>query len=138
VTYADKWLLDEDWRDPDTGMQYSRDALNTELEKIEKPAGISNPKDFRNEVVNFVLRRRAHGKNPHWTSYEKLRVVIEKRMFSKTEDILPIISFEARARRKWRSATRASSTGWPRAAIPRSRCAAWSTGTCTSRNRRSS
>ncbi len=41
VTYADKWLLDEDWRDPDTGMQYSRDALNTELEKIEKPAGIS-------------------------------------------------------------------------------------------------
>jgi len=96
VTYADKWLLDEDWRDPDTGMQYSREALNGELEKIEKPAGISNPKDFRNEVVNFVLRARAHGKNPHWTSYEKLRVVIEKRMFSKTEDILPIISFEAK------------------------------------------
>jgi serine protein kinase len=47
-------------------------------------------------VVNFVLRARAHGKNPHWTSYEKLRVVIEKRMFSKTEDILPIISFEAK------------------------------------------
>jgi len=96
VTYADKWLLDEDWRDQDTGMQYSRDALNSELEKIEKPAGISNPKDFRNEVVNFVLRARAHGKNPHWTSYEKLRVVIEKRMFSKTEDILPVISFEAK------------------------------------------
>ncbi len=96
VTYADKWLLDEDWRDPDTGMQYSREALNAELEKIEKPAGISNPKDFRNEVVNFVLRARAHGKNPHWTSYEKLRSVIEKRMFSKTEDILPVISFEAK------------------------------------------
>ncbi len=96
VTYADKWLLDEDWRDPDTGMQYSREALNSELEKIEKPAGISNPKDFRNEVVNFVLRARAHGKNPHWTSYEKLRSVIEKRMFSKTEDILPVISFEAK------------------------------------------
>ncbi len=96
VTYADKWLLDDDWRDPDTGMQYSRDALNMELEKIEKPAGISNPKDFRNEVVNFVLRARAHGKNPQWTSYEKLRSVIEKRMFSKTEDILPVISFEAK------------------------------------------
>jgi serine protein kinase len=67
-----------------------------ELEKIEKPAGISNPKDFRNEVVNFVLRARAHGKNPQWTSYEKLRSVIEKRMFSKTEDILPVISFEAK------------------------------------------
>ena len=36
------------------------------------------------------------GRNPAWTSYEKLRVVIEKRMFSKTEDILPVISFEAK------------------------------------------
>ena len=66
-----------------------------DLEKIEKPAGISNPKDFRNEVVNFVLRARAQnaGKNPSWTSYEKLRAVIEKKMFSNTEDLLPVISF---------------------------------------------
>jgi serine protein kinase len=43
-----------------------RGALNGELEKIEKPAGIANPKDFRNEIVNFVLRARANnqGKNP--------------------------------------------------------------------------
>ncbi|MGV8287216.1 hypothetical protein ACV34F_30645, partial [Pseudomonas aeruginosa] len=61
-----------------------------ELAKIEKPAGISNPKDFRNEIVNFVLRARAgnNGKNPSWLSYEKLRVVIEKKMFSNTEDLL--------------------------------------------------
>ena len=76
-----------------------RSALNDELEKIEKPAGISNPKDFRNEVVNFVLRARAKndGKNPAWTSYEKLRAVIEKRMFSNTEDLLPVISFNTKA-----------------------------------------
>ena len=51
------------------------------LSKIEKPAGIANPKDFRNEVVKFALRARAknQGKNPSWTSYEKLREVIEKR-----------------------------------------------------------
>jgi hypothetical protein len=50
-------------------------------------------------VVNFVLRARAqnHGKNPAWTSYEKLRSVIEKRMFSSTEDLLPVISFNAKA-----------------------------------------
>ena len=62
----------------------NRELLNQELEKIEKPAGIANPKDFRNEVVNFVLRARANnsGQNPSWTSYEKLREVIEKRMFS--------------------------------------------------------
>jgi serine protein kinase len=76
-----------------------RAMLNEELEKIEKPAGISNPKDFRNEIVNFVLRARANnaGANPRWTSYEKLRVVIEKKMFSNTEELLPVISFNAKA-----------------------------------------
>ncbi|MEM9387149.1 MAG: PrkA family serine protein kinase [Pseudomonadota bacterium] len=99
VTYADFWLQDQHYRDPDTGELLDRAALNEELEKIEKPAGISNPKDFRNEVVNFVLRARAKhsGKNPKWTSYEKLRIVIEKKMFSKTEDLLPVISFNAKA-----------------------------------------
>ena len=71
---------DQEFRDHDTGESFDRAALNAELEKIEKPAGISNPKDFRNEIVNFVLRARAAnaGKNPAWISYEKLRVVIEK------------------------------------------------------------
>jgi serine protein kinase len=99
VTYADCWIQDEDFRDPDTGEIFDRAALNTELEKIEKPAGIANPKDFRNEIVNFVLRARANnaGKNPTWSSYEKLREVIEKKMFSSTEDLLPVISFNAKA-----------------------------------------
>ncbi|TCO78858.1 putative serine protein kinase PrkA [Plasticicumulans lactativorans] len=99
VTYADFWIQDQEYRDPDTGESFDRASLNAELEKIEKPAGISNPKDFRNEIVNFVLRARANngGKNPTWTSYEKLRVVIEKKMFSNTEDLLPVISFNAKA-----------------------------------------
>ena len=99
VTYADCWIQDEDFRDPETGECFDRAALNTELEKIEKPAGIANPKDFRNEIVNFVLRARANhgGKNPTWNSYEKLREVIEKKMFSNTEDLLPVISFNAKA-----------------------------------------
>ncbi|MBS0545015.1 MAG: PrkA family serine protein kinase [Proteobacteria bacterium] len=99
VTYADFWIQDQEFRDPNTGEILDRAALNEELEKIEKPAGISNPKDFRNEVVNFVLRARAQheGRNPSWTSYEKLRAVIEKKMFSNTEDLLPVISFNAKA-----------------------------------------
>jgi serine protein kinase len=99
VTYADYWIQDEEYRDPDTGESFDRVALNDELEKIEKPAGISNPKDFRNEIVNFVLRARANneGRNPDWTSYEKLRDVIERKMFSSTEDLLPVISFNAKA-----------------------------------------
>ncbi len=98
VTYADFWIQDQEYRDPETGQLFDRAALNAELEKIEKPAGISNPKDFRNEIVNFVLRARANheGNNPLWTSYEKLRTVIEKKMFSNTEDLLPVISFNAK------------------------------------------
>jgi serine protein kinase len=99
ITYADFWIQDQDYRDPDTGEILDRNALNTDLEKIEKPAGISNPKDFRNEVVNFVLRARANnqGKNPKWNSYEKMRGVIEKKMFTNTEELLPVISFNAKA-----------------------------------------
>ncbi|MGM9150232.1 hypothetical protein ACTFFU_03065, partial [Campylobacter jejuni] len=67
----------QEYRDPETGELFNRQALNEELEKIEKPAGISNPKDFRHEVVNFVLRARAqnNGMNPSWQSYEKLKGV---------------------------------------------------------------
>lgn len=99
VIYADFWIQDQEYRDPETGEILDRSSINDELEKIEKPAGISNPKDFRNEVVNFVLRARANnqGRNPSWLSYEKLRSVIEKKMFSNTEDLLPVISFNPKA-----------------------------------------
>jgi serine protein kinase len=95
VDYADAWIEDQDFKDPDTGQMMDRELLNQELSKIEKPAGIANPKDFRNEVVKFTLRQRANnkGKNPSWTSYEKIREVIERRMFSQVEDLLPVISF---------------------------------------------
>ncbi len=98
ITYADFWIQDQEYRDPETGDILDRGTINDELEKIEKAASIANPKDFRNEVVNFVLRARAgnDGKNPSWMSYEKMRAVIEKKMFSNTEDLLPVISFNAK------------------------------------------
>ena len=98
VAYADAWIEDSDFKDSDTGQLMNRQLLDQELSKIEKPAGIANPKDFRYEVVKFSLRARAKnaGKNPAWTSYEKIRDVIEKRMFSQVEDLLPVISFGAK------------------------------------------
>jgi serine protein kinase len=66
LDYADAWIEDQDFKDPDTGQLLNRDLLNAELTKIEKPAGIANP---------------------------KIREVIEKRMFSQVEDLLPVISF---------------------------------------------
>lgn len=98
IAYADAWIEDQDFKDPDTGQLLDRTTLDAELSKIEKPAGIANPKDFRNEVVKFALRARANneGQNPKWTSYEKLRNVIEKRMFTQVEDLLPVISFDSK------------------------------------------
>ncbi len=98
VAYADAWVEDQDFKDSDTGELFDRKTLDQELSKIEKPAGIANPKDFRNEVVKFALRARAanSGRNPSWTSYEKIREVIEKRMFSQVEDLLPVISFSTK------------------------------------------
>jgi serine protein kinase len=100
INYADAWIQDVDYKDPDTGNLFDRSVLNKELEKIEKPAGISNPKDFRNEVVNFVLRASAKngGVEVKWTSYEKLREVIERKMFASTEELLPVISFSAKSK----------------------------------------
>lgn len=99
VQLADFWIQDKDFRDADTGEMFDRTALNNELEKIEKPTGIANPKDFRNDVVGYVIRYQANngGKSPDWTSYRKLREVIEKKMFANTEDLLPVISFSKKA-----------------------------------------
>lgn len=95
IMFADHWVQDNDYRDVDTGQMFNREALDKELQKVEKPAEIANPKDFRHEVVNFALRYQAShaGRNPNWASYEKLRKVIEATMFSKTQDLLPVISF---------------------------------------------
>lgn len=96
VLYADMWLQNSDYLDPETKIRYNKTELEAELLKLEKPAGIINGKDFRNEVVNFVLRARPknNGNNPDWTSYEKFKVVIEKQLNTNLKDLLPVISFE--------------------------------------------
>lgn len=99
VMWADHWISDTDCKNQGTGIIMDREALDQELSEIEKPAGIANPKDFRHEIVNYVLRERANnnGRIPDWRSYEKIREVIEKKMFSHTEDMLPVISFEKKS-----------------------------------------
>ncbi len=97
IAYADAWIEESDYKDPDTGQLMNRELLAQALDKIEKPANIANPKDFRYEVTKFALRKRAAtGKNPPWTSYEKLRQVIERSLFTQVEELLPVISFGAK------------------------------------------
>lgn len=94
VMFADAWLEDSQCRDPETHTLLNRDMLNQRLEEIEKPAGIYNAKDFRNEIVHYVLRfKNKNGVAPRWNEYEKIKVVLEKRMFSATENIMPVVSF---------------------------------------------
>jgi len=93
--YADAWVSDQEYRDSNTGLMLDRAALNAELEKMEKPAGISNPKDFRNDVAMFIVRYKGanKGKMPAWNGFEKMRLVIEKNVLASTADILPVIAF---------------------------------------------
>jgi serine protein kinase len=93
--FAEAWLDDTTVRDPETHALLDRERLNAKLEEIEKPAGIVNPKDFRNDIVHYVLRYRSRneGKMPPWNEYEKIKDVIEKKMFSATQDIMPVVSF---------------------------------------------
>jgi serine protein kinase len=94
VTYADHWLEDNDYRDSITGLTMSSTELEKFLEEVEVPANVSNKKDFRNEVVKYCLRyRTAHdGQNPKWSSYNKIREVLEAKIFSNIDEMLPIIS----------------------------------------------
>lgn len=96
IAYADAWIEDHDYRDPDTGQIYDRSALNKELETIEKPAGISNPKDFRHEVVTANLRYAAKnaGKSIPWVENTRIKEVLEKKLFNAIDEILPQLSFE--------------------------------------------
>lgn len=95
IDYADHWIEEKDFKDVNTGTMLDRELLNKELEAIEKAAGVANPRDFRNEVVKYALRSRSQnaGANPKWTSYNKLKEVIEKRIFSTLDSMLPVISF---------------------------------------------
>jgi serine protein kinase len=93
--FAEAWIEETTVRDPETHTLLNRDHLNTRLESIEKSAQIVNAKDFRNDIVHYVLRYRSRngGKMPAWNEYEKIKIVIEKKMFAATEEIMPIVSF---------------------------------------------
>lgn len=98
IAHVEAWIEDIDFKDPDTGQLMNKDALVKEMEKIEKPSGIVSTKDFRYDILKFALRARAKNgdKNPSWTSYEKMKEVIEKRISGQMEELLPVISFGAK------------------------------------------
>lgn len=97
INYAIHYLDDKDYRDPDTDAIYDLDMLDEALSKIERPGKIINAQDFRNDVVRFALMKKGKdGKYPSWTEFEPFKRIIEKELFAKTEDLLPVISFKSK------------------------------------------
>jgi serine protein kinase len=94
IIYADHVLNENDYRDEMTGLSMTPQELEKYLEEIETPANVTNKKDFRHEVVRYCLKYQVSnkGKNPPWGSYNKIREVIEKKIFANMDDMLPIIS----------------------------------------------
>ena len=95
VAYADAWIEDHDFKDPDTGQLMSRAAARAgavqdrEAGRHRQPEGLP----LRGGQVLAARARQERRQEPDWTSYEKIRDVIERRMFSQVEDLLPVISF---------------------------------------------
>ena len=66
IAYADAWIEEQDFKDPDTGQVFDRQVLDAELSKTEKPAGIANPKGLpqRDRQVRPALARGEPGQEP--------------------------------------------------------------------------
>ena len=99
VTFADCWIQEEDY--PRSG---NRRKLRSGVAQCgageDRKAGRhrqSQGLPQRDRQLRAAGPRQHGGRNPAWSSYEKLREVIEKKMFSNTEDLLPVISFNAKA-----------------------------------------
>ena len=71
VAYADAWIEDHDFKDPDTGQLMSRQVLDR-ISKIEKPAASPTR---RTSASRWSIARcaRAPRTAARWTSYEKIR-----------------------------------------------------------------
>jgi len=109
-----------------TPARSSNRVASTRVEKDRKTClHQQKPKDFRKEIVNFIVARRAQEQWPEippWLSYEKACAwfIRERRCFSKHRKILlPVISFNAKRPRKedQKETRRTSSAHWGNAVI---------------------
>ena len=96
VAYADAWIEDQDFKDPDTGQLLDRELLEPGAVQDREAGGHRQPQGFPQrggEVRAARAGRATTARTRPGPSYEKMREVIEKRMFTQVEDLLPVISF---------------------------------------------
>ena len=133
VDYADAWIEDQDFKDPDTGQLLNRELLNQELTKIEKPAGHRQPEGFpqRGRQVLAALAGPERRQEPD------LDLLREDPRSDRKADILAGRGSAAgdlvrlqEGRRDREEARRVRRADGRSAAIPSARSAGWSSGTC--------
>jgi serine protein kinase len=92
ISMCEAWLHSSDYTSDD-GTRYNRDMLNSELEKIEKPAGINNAKDDRRMSLDTVMAYRANNKGewPNWQFDKKIAKVLETTLLAGFTDFIPVI-----------------------------------------------
>lgn len=96
---ADRYHANESCTDPDTGELLNLEAINETLTRMEKKASIGNPKDFRQEIVNFALRyHKKFGTDPRWDASDKFRELIEANILEGERNIMPVLVFDKHKR----------------------------------------
>ena len=94
ISMAEAWLHQGDYTDPDDeDSKFNPDMINDKLSELEKPAGIANPKEFRQEMINYTLHYRAknHGKFPSWKNHQKIQEVIKKSLLTDFNKYISVI-----------------------------------------------
>ena len=134
VTYADYWIQDQEFRDTDTGESLRpRRAERRAREDREAGRHLATRRTSATRSSTSCCARAptTPARTRLWTSYEKLRTVIEKKMFSNTEELLPVISFNAKASADEAEEARGLRQPHGREGLhARSRCACCASGTC--------
>ena len=140
VTYADCWLQDEDFRDPETGESLRprgaqrRAGEDREGRRHRQPEGLPQ----RDRQLRAARARQQRRQEP---GVDQLR---EAARGDREEDVLEhrgpaagdLVQRQGLRRRPGRS-TRTSSRAWSPRATPRSRCGSCASGTCACASRRS-
>ena len=133
VDYADAWIEDQDFKDPDTGQLLNRELLNQELTKIEKPAGHRQPEGFPQRGGEVRAARPGQQRRPQ-PVLDELR---EDPRGDRAADVQPGRGAAAgdqlrveEGQRDREEARRVRGADGRRAATPSGRCAGWSSGTC--------
>ena len=98
VLYADFWIQDQEYRDPETGEILNRVALNEELERSRsQPASATRRISATRSSTSCCAPRQQQRQEPVVAVLREAARGDREEDVLNTEDLLPVISFNAKA-----------------------------------------